>query len=74
MSRPTQVALLISSTYLYGIITLCDVTFQTLPVRKKYSFKCSYYPTLAETRVVWAVPRSLATTEGITIVFFSYGY
>ena len=34
----------------------------------------SYYPTLAETRVVWAVPRSLATTEGITIVFFSYGY
>ena len=34
----------------------------------------SYYPTLAETRVVWAVPRSLATTKGITIVFFSCGY
>ncbi len=24
--------------------------------------------------MVWAVPRSLATTYGITIVFFSYGY
>ncbi len=24
--------------------------------------------------MVWAIPRSLATTEGITIVFFSYGY
>ena len=24
--------------------------------------------------MVWALPRSLATTEGITIVFFSSGY
>ncbi len=24
--------------------------------------------------MVWAAPRSLATTYGITIVFFSYGY
>ena len=34
----------------------------------------SYYPTAAVTAVVWAPPRSLATTEGITVVFFSYGY
>ena len=26
------------------------------------------------TVTVWAVPRSLATTKGITFVFFSYGY
>lgn len=26
------------------------------------------------TKQVWAVPRSLATTKGITFVFFSYGY
>ena len=34
----------------------------------------SYYPTNAETIVVWAVPRSLATTGGITVVLFSYRY
>ena len=34
----------------------------------------SYNPTFAETKMVWAVPRSLATTKGITFVFFSYGY
>ena len=26
------------------------------------------------TKQVWAIPRSLATTKGITFVFFSYGY
>ena len=34
----------------------------------------SYYPTNAETIVVWAVPRSLATTGGITVVLCSYRY
>ena len=74
VSRPTQVALLIPSTYLYGIITLCDVTFQTLPVRKKYSFKCSYYPANAVTMTVWADSFSIATTKEIDVSFFSSGY
>ena len=34
----------------------------------------SYNPKAAVTTLVWAFPRSLATTYGITIVFFSYGY
>jgi hypothetical protein len=34
----------------------------------------SYYPVHAVTCMVWAVPRSLATTYGITVVFSSYGY
>ena len=34
----------------------------------------SYNPEGAETPTVWAIPRSLATTCGITFVFFSYGY
>ena len=34
----------------------------------------SYYPADAETSTVWALPRSLATTGGITVVFFSSGY
>ena len=33
-----------------------------------------YYTDMAATISVWAAPRSLATTYGITFVFFSYGY
>ena len=33
-----------------------------------------YYPRAAGTARVWAPPRSLATTTGITVVFFSCGY
>jgi hypothetical protein len=40
-----------------------------------YSQLCrSYNPDVALTASVWAVPRSLATTCGITLVFFSSGY
>jgi hypothetical protein len=34
----------------------------------------SYNPKIAVTTLVWANPRSLATTYGITFVFFSSGY
>ncbi len=34
----------------------------------------SYNPNAAVTTLVWANPRSLATTNGITIVFSSSGY
>ena len=34
----------------------------------------SYYPADAETSTVWANPRSLAATGGITVVFFSCRY
>ena len=34
----------------------------------------SYNPGIAVTIPVWANPRSLATTSGITFVFFSSGY
>ena len=34
----------------------------------------SYNPRIAVTTLVWANPRSLATTYGITIVFFSCAY
>ena len=34
----------------------------------------SYNPGVAVTTPVWALPISLATTLGITIVFFSYEY
>ena len=34
----------------------------------------SYNPNIAVTTLVWANPRSLATTRGIIIIFFSSGY
>jgi hypothetical protein len=34
----------------------------------------SYNPSIAVTTLVWANPRSLAATYGITFVFFSSGY
>ena len=34
----------------------------------------SYNPNLAETRLVWALPVSLAATPGIIIIFSSSGY
>ena len=40
----------------------------------KHRMSWSYNPSLAVTRLVWAFPRSLATTNGITIVFYSSGY
>ena len=40
----------------------------------KHQISWSYNPYNAVTLQVWATPRSLATTYGITIVFFSSGY
>ncbi len=34
----------------------------------------SYNPTVAVTTLVWALPRSLATTQGIIVIFSSSGY
>jgi hypothetical protein len=38
------------------------------------SKKKSYNPGVAVTTPVWALPNSLATTIGITVVFSSWGY
>ncbi len=40
----------------------------------KHPISWSYNPNIAVTTLVWANPRSLATTSGITFVFFSSGY
>ena len=39
-----------------------------------YTMLQSYNPNIAVTTLVWANPRSLATTNGITFVFSSSGY
>ena len=40
----------------------------------RHRISWSYNPSIAVTTLVWANPRSLATTSGITIVFSSSGY
>ena len=63
-----------SSRFMYGPVTLCGATFQTLPFTRFHAVARSYNPGRAVTRAVWALPRSLATTGGIILIFFSCGY
>ena len=65
--------------FVHGAITHYGQTFQT--VRLYMNLITSrdipnrpHNPRTTEVVRVWAVPRSLATTYGITIVFFSCGY
>ena len=52
VSRPTQVVISICRTCLYGIVTLFDPTFQTVPVRSTYFYDYSYNPDDAVTPTV----------------------
>ena len=59
--------------------TCTGLSPSTAPLSKGFQFithqmAWSYNPTTAETVLVWANPRSLATTNGITFVFSSSGY
>ena len=63
-----------SYSYLYGALTLYGLTFQTGSSSNITQISWSYYPDNAETLSVWALPRSLATTCGIILIFSSYGY
>ena len=58
----------------YETVTLYGRSFQNVPLTEPSPPSWSYNPVKAETSTVWALPRSLATTKGITFVFFSYGY
>ena len=48
--------------------------FPEISISNLKSMLQSYNPNVAETTLVWALPRSIATTQGITIVFSSSGY
>ena len=74
ISRVPPYSFNIFSGFVYRIVTLYDSSFQKYST-SIYNFKSSSYnPKIAETILVWANPRSLATTRGITIVFSSSGY
>ena len=63
-----------SVTLEYRAITVYGTTFQSFLLNNCLARAWSYNPTHAVTWVVWANPRSLATTRGIIIIFFSYRY
>ena len=58
----------------YTAFTFFGPTFQKSSSIKSKSTLSSYNPAHAVTPAVWAAPRSLATTCGITVVFSSCGY
>ena len=59
---------------IYGTFTLCGPSFQNGSIIKSLILSQSYNPNLAVTILVWAIPRSLATTCGIIVIFFSSTY
>lgn len=54
---------------MYGVITLYDLPFQAVPLTVTRATTWSYNPMDAVTSMVWALPRSLATTGGIIVYF-----
>ena len=58
-----------SYRFVYAPLTLYGGTFQNLPLTIILATSRSYYPREAGTSRVWAPPRSLATTWGITNLF-----
>ena len=59
---------------MYGTFTFYGLTFQTYSISIIIQYHWSFNPVVAKTTAVWAIPRSIATTKGITFVFFSSGY
>ena len=71
--RATQDTTIFYTTYPYGTITpIVELSNSFRFVAQRISW--SYNPSTAETALVWASPRSLATTNGITLVFSSSAY
>ena len=58
----------------YGAITHYGRTFQTVLLPIINPMSGPHNPRDTEVSQVWAGPLSLAATDGITIVFFSWGY
>ena len=58
-----------SFSFEYRTITVYGFIFQRILLTKVLATSWSYNPTHAVTWMVWAVPRSLATTGGIIVYF-----
>ena len=58
----------------YRTLTVYGAVSQRLQLTRCNQMSWSYNPGLAVTNPVWAPPRSLATTWGIIVIFFSCRY
>jgi hypothetical protein len=73
VTGPTQVLLWCVFTFVYGTVTLCGDPFQNLLLATHNPILESYNPA-EETSTVWALPISLAATDGIDFSLYSSGY
>ena len=64
----------VNQGFAYGAITRYGGTFQSLQLPIINPTSGPHNPKVTEVTLVWAIPLSLAATDGITIVFFSWGY
>ena len=71
MSRATQDTAMLRAVFEYKTVTFYGRSFQNVLLTAVLATSRSYNPNNSETFMVWALPRSLATTEGIIIIFFS---
>ena len=75
MSRGTQVPAWLGSDFAYAAVTLCGSAFQRILLSWPSPYCRSYNPGWClATSPVWAPPRSLATTCGISVDVFSCPY
>ena len=74
MSRATQGDAMRRKGFGYGALTRCGAAFQRLLLAGRTAISRPYNPAGAGTPAVWALPRSLATTGGIIVIFSSSGY
>ncbi len=74
MFRGTQGHPRVSQNFAYGAITHSGGTFQNLSLSFVNPILGPYNPGVTVVMPVWAVPRSLAATYGISFDFYSYRY
>ena len=73
VSQGTQDTDRLASAFVYGGVTLFAAPSQVLPLAFTNA-RMSVLQPRPMTRPVWAIPRSLAATEGVSIDFLSYRY
>ena len=74
MTGPTQVLLWCVRAFVYGTVTLCGRPFHVkIPLTTHNPILESYNPA-RKIPTVWALPISLAATDGIDFSFSSSGY
>ena len=60
-------------SFVYGGLTLSAAPSQVLPLEIRVPL-CRPYNPESDSDAVWAIPRSLAATEGVSFDFLSFGY